>query len=115
MNETDMSLWLVIFISILATYMWRFLGIVIASHMHPDGALSRWFACVAYAVLAGLVARMIILPEGALADAPLIDKLIALGIGFVVFFLVKRNTSAGTAAAFLSFAAITLWRYMLQA
>ncbi|MBT4888743.1 MAG: AzlD domain-containing protein [Rhodospirillales bacterium] len=115
MTDYDLHLWLIILVSIISTYIWRLLGIVIASHLHPESALSRWFACVAYAVLAGLISRMIIMPVGALGEVLLLDKLVALGIGFGVFFLVKRNTSAGTAAAFLSFMAISLWRYMMHA
>ena len=104
------NLWMVVGVAFLATYVWRALGMVIASRLHPDSPLSRWFACVAYAVLAGLIARMIIIPEGALADAPLPDKLIALTCGFAAFFLSKRSTTWATAAAFFVFAVIALWR-----
>lgn len=110
MSATASHLWLIVGVSVLATYVWRALGMLIASHLHPDSALSRWFACVAYAVLAGLIARMIVIPEGALADAPLADKLTALACGFAVFFLSKRSTTWATAAAFVVFAGIALWR-----
>jgi branched-subunit amino acid transport protein len=111
MMDSTFDLWLIIAISFLATYVWRFLGIVIANHLHPDSALSRWFACVAYAVLAGIIARMIVVQEGALAEAPVIDKLLGIAIGLAIFFMAKRNTSAGTAAAFLAFMSISLWRF----
>ncbi len=111
MMDIDLHLWLIIAVSIASTYIWRLLGIVIASHLHPDSALSRWFACVAYAVLAGIIARMIIVQQGALAEAPRLDKVLALGVGFLIFFIFKRNTSAGTAAAFLTFMGIALWRF----
>lgn len=104
------SLWMVVGVSFLATYVWRASGMLIASRLHPDSPLSRWFACVAYAVLAGLIARMIVIPEGALADAPLPDKLIALACGFAAFFLSKRSTTWSTVTAFVVFAAIALWR-----
>lgn len=104
------NLWTVVGVAFLATYVWRALGMVIASRLHPDSPLSRWFACVAYAVLAGLIARMIIIPEGALADAPLPDKLIALACGFAAFFLSRRSTTWATATAFAVFAGIALWR-----
>ena len=115
MIDNDFHLWLIILVSVVSTYIWRLLGIVIASHLHPDSGLSRWFACVAYAVLAGLISRMIILPVGALGEVPLLDKLVALAIGFGVFFWLKRNTSAGTAAAFFAFMAISLWRFIIHA
>jgi branched-subunit amino acid transport protein len=115
MTDSELHIWLIVLVSVVSTYIWRLLGIVIASHLHPESALSRWFACVAYAVLAGLISRMVILSEGALGEVPLVDKLIALGIGFAVFFAFKRNTSIGTATAFLSFMAISLWRYFVSA
>jgi len=104
------SLWLIVGVSIVATYVWRAAGMLIASRLHPDSPLSRWFACVAYAVLAGLIARMIVIPEGALADVPLVDKLAALVVGFAVFFLSKRSTPLATGAAFVAFAVIALLR-----
>lgn len=102
------ALWMIVGASIMATYVWRAAGMVIASRLHPDSPLSRWFACVAYAVLAGLIARMIIVPEGALADAPLLHKLVALAVGLVVFFVSKRSTPLATGAAFLVFAVMSL-------
>jgi len=107
---STLELWLIVGVAFLSTYVWRAAGMLIASRLHPDSAISRWFACVAYAVLAGLIARMIIIPEGALADAPLADKLIALACGFAMFFLSKRNTTWATVTAFFVFAGIALWR-----
>ncbi len=110
MSTAYAHLWLIVGVSVLATYVWRAAGMMIASRLHPDSPLSRWFACVAYAVLAGLIARMIVIPEGALADAPLPDKLIAIACGFAVFFLGRRSTPLATLAAFSVFAAISLLR-----
>lgn len=107
---TATSLWMIVGVSVVATYVWRAAGMLIASRLHPDSPLSRWFACVAYAVLAGLIARMIVIPEGALAEAPLLDKLTGLGVGLVVFFMTKRSTPWATGAAFVTFAVMALWR-----
>jgi branched-subunit amino acid transport protein len=104
------NIWVIVAVSVAATYVWRALGMIIASRLHPDSALSRWFACVAYAVLAGFIARMLILPEGSLAEVPLLDKLFPLACGLGIFFMVGRKVEAGTAAAFLTFVAIALWR-----
>lgn len=110
MSTATANLWMIVGVSVLATYVWRAAGMLIASRLHPDSALSRWFACVAYAVLAGLIARMIVIPEGALADAPLPDKLIALACGFTAFFVTRRSTTWATAVAFFVFMAIALYR-----
>lgn len=101
---------LILVLSIVATEVWRWLGVAIASRLSPESALAGWFRCVAYAVLAGLIARMILLPEGVLAEPPLVDKLVALGCGFAAFFLARRNLVVGTGTAFAVFVAIALWR-----
>ncbi len=104
------NIWFVVAASVAATYFWRGLGMMVARRLHPDSALSRWFACVAYAVLAGFIARMLTLPEGSLAEVPLFDKLVPLVCGFAVFFFFGRKVEAGTVAAFLTFVVIALWR-----
>jgi len=104
------NLWLVIAASVLGTYMWRAGGMLIASRLHADSPLSRWFTCVAYAVLAGFIARMLVVAEGSLAEVGLMDKLLPLLAGFVVLMVTKRNVEAGTAAAFAVFVTIALWR-----
>ena len=104
------SIWLIIAASVAGTYFWRASGMIIASRLNADSPLSRWFTCVAYAVLAGFIARMLIVSDGSLAEVALMDKLAPIAIGFTVLFLSKRNVEAGTAAAFVAFVAIALWR-----
>ena len=56
---TDVSfiggLWGLLILVSLSTYIWRASGVVIAARINPDGALSQWFNCVAYGMLAGLI------------------------------------------------------------
>ncbi len=73
-----------------ATYAFRGLGVAFAGRLRTD---SPWFdlaSCVAYALLAGLLARMILFPQGALAEAPLIARCVAVGAALLVFALVRR-------------------------
>jgi len=104
--------WSVVAVSILATYVWRAAGILVASRIRPESTLARWFTAVAYAVLAGLIVRMLVLPEGALGATPLPDKLAGLAIGIVAYFVGGRSIPVGTGAAFLGFAAIAVARSM---
>ena len=48
--------WLLLFMAIAATYLWRGLGTAIAAHIDPESALFQWIACVAYGLLAALQA-----------------------------------------------------------
>ena len=80
------------------TFLWRALGAILASKIDTDGAMFRWITCVSYATVAGLISRMAILPTGDLADSPLFLRIGAIVIGFVVFFLAKRNLLLGAAS-----------------
>lgn len=103
-------IWAAVAASAVGTYIWRAFGVAAAKHIRDDGAPARWIACVAYAILAGLIARMIVLPIGVLTEAPLIDRLGALALGFAVFFALKRNLVVGVLAALAAFIAVTTYR-----
>lgn len=89
MNET--TVWLLIAGACLVTYMWRGIGVALGGGMRLEGPLFRWVSAVAYAMLAGLIARMIVLPLGALEHTPLAERLLAAGIALAVFLLSRRN------------------------
>jgi branched-subunit amino acid transport protein len=90
------GLWGLLILVSLSTYLWRAGGVLIASRIDPKGNLAQWFTCVAYGMLAGLISRIMLMPIGILAETPLIDRLAALSIGFVVFFALKRRLLPGT-------------------
>jgi branched-subunit amino acid transport protein len=87
------------------TYFWRALGVVLSGRIRTDGALFQWIGCVAYAMIAGLAVRILVLPTGALAAAPLADRLGACALAYAAYMLTRRNLFAGVGTGF---AAITL-------
>jgi len=101
MSETvlsDATFWwpmLVIVVGAAATYIWRALGVSLSGRIDPEGALFQWAACIAYALLASLVARMILLPTGPLAQTPMIDRLVATTLALAVFFVSRRTMLLG--------------------
>ncbi len=112
MSNLDLvgGLWGLLILVSLATYIWRASGVLISSRIDPTGALSQWFTCVAYGMLAGLISRIMLMPIGILAETPLTDRLAALAIGFVVFFAFKRNMLPGTLSATAVFLLLTTLR-----
>ncbi|WP_085906753.1 AzlD domain-containing protein [Kiloniella majae] len=80
------------------TYFWRGLGVAVSGRMDKDSAVFRWVTCVAYALLAGLIARMILLPIGPLAELGLEQRAGATIISLAVFFLTRKNLLAGVTA-----------------
>lgn len=103
----DPRLWIVLLIATAVTYVWRGSAVAIAKQISPTGAASQWFSCVAYAMLAGLIARIIVIPIGVLAETLLFDRLIATAAALIFFFLFRRNVLTGTVVGVAVFIALT--------
>ena len=80
-----------------ATYASRGLGVALSGRIDPESPLFAWIGLVTYALLAGLVARMILLPIGPLQEVSLFARLLAAGIAAGLFFLTRRNLLIGVA------------------
>lgn len=89
------TLWIIVIGSILSTFIWRFLGAVVVRKISAQGDLFEWVTCVSYAMVAGLVFRMIILPQSELATLSLGVRILAVVLAFVAYFLFRRNLLAG--------------------
>ena len=81
-----------------ATYLWRGLGVALSGRLTVDHPVFKWVSCVAYAMLAGLIARLILLPGGALADTASPDRIAAAVIALAIFYLTRRNLGLGVLA-----------------
>lgn len=92
------NLWLVVLLCGAATFFWRALGVVFAERIDPSGDLFEWVSCVSYAMVAGLVCRMIIFPGNDLADIQLWIRATALAAGFGVYFLFRGSLILGVAS-----------------
>ncbi len=106
----ELYLWLLLVMAIAATYFWRGLGALLSARIDPQGAVFQWVSCVSYAMLAGLIARMTVLPLGGLAETALFDRLAAMGLGFAVFYLTRQKILLGVAAGAGTFMALTALR-----
>lgn len=98
MGEATLWPWAVILVGAGATYVWRGLGVAISHRVGASGPVFEWFACVAFALLAGLISRMILMPSGGLADTPLDARLGSAAIAVVVFYLFRKSILAGLLA-----------------
>ena len=86
----------------LGTYLWRGLGVLVSGKVRTDSEFFVWAGCVAYALIAGLAVRIVLLPTGTLADTPLPERLAACAIALVVYFVFRRNLFVGIAAGFVA-------------
>lgn len=92
------QVWPLLLLAAGVTYASRLLGVVLAGRVAASGPLLQWVACVAYALLAGLVARMLLLPIGPLAATTWPDRVAGVAAALVVFFLTRRNVLLGVLA-----------------
>jgi len=62
-----------------------------AARIKSDSPVFQWVTFVSYAMLGGLIARMVILPIGPLMETPLLFRVLAFVIGVGVFFGVGKR------------------------
>ena len=93
-----MDLWILLAGCGAATYLWRGPGVLISAGIGARGEAFTWVSCIAYAIIAGLVSRMLLMPTGALAETTLVERALGAAAGALVYFrLTKRNLFAGIA------------------
>jgi len=93
------------------TYLWRALGVALAGRLDPEGELFSWMGCVALAMIAGLVSRMLIDPVGVMATTSLPERLGATACALVTYFvLTRRNLLAGVVGGCVAMVLLQLLR-----
>ena len=91
MSEMSSNIILVILVTSFATYLSRFLGVVSSEKINVTSKIFRWFNCIAYSILAALIARIVIFPAGVLEEAELWVRLIVVILSIILFFFSKKN------------------------
>lgn len=98
------DIWLLLIICTLGTYAWRALGVILAGRIEPGGDVFHWISCVAYAMIAGLVMRLVVMPTGPLAASLFWHRLAACLIGLAIYRGLRGNAfvAVGSGAASLA-------------
>jgi len=100
------DLWLLIFACGAVTYFWRALGVALSGRLQADGELFNWISCVAYAMIAALVSRIIVMPSGILAQSALPERLAACAVALAAYYAARRNLFVGVGAGVLTLIAL---------
>lgn len=82
-----------------ATDIWRWIGVFAGGRLREDGELLIWVRCVATALVAGVISKLILFPQGALADAPIWLRLAAAVFGFACFLTARQRVIVGVLSA----------------
>jgi len=98
----------VIAVGAAVTYFWRGLGVLLAGRLSSDSPWLAWVTCVAFALLAGLIARMVVLPIGPLAEAPALARLAGAAVALGLFFFVRRDLLVAVFAGAVALVGLTL-------
>ena len=87
----EISIALAIFVTAVATYISRFLGVLSSEKIKETSKIFRWFNCLAYSTLAALISRLVIFPSGALSEVDYFVRFIAIISSILIFYLTKKN------------------------
>ena len=85
------SIVIVILVTSFATYLSRFLGVVSSEKIKETSKIFKWFNCIAYSVLAALIARMVVFPAGELAESSIFIRLFVVILCVLMFLFTKKN------------------------
>ena len=102
---------LLVIVGFLPNEIWRVLGLVAVRGLDEESEIFLWARAVATAVLAGVIAKIVLFPPGALALVPLAIRLGAIACGLAGFLIVRRSVFAGVLAGE---AALILGTYAYQ-
>lgn len=81
------------------TQVWRWAGVLLAGRLSEDSELFEFVKAVATALVAGVVARLILFPDGPLADVPAVLRCAAALAGFAVYIVSRHRLILGVATA----------------
>lgn len=108
MSVAENSLLYILVAGVAANAVWRLAGLVLSSGLSEEGPVIAWVKAVSTALVAGLVARIVIFPPGALAQVSMPVRVGAFLLGIAVFYAARRHLGLGVLAASLSLIAAHL-------
>jgi branched-subunit amino acid transport protein len=97
---SDLQLAVLVLACAAVTYLWRGLGLLLSGKVRPESEVFTWVGCVAYAMVAGLMARIILLPSGPLAETLLVERLLACAAALAAYYAARKNMFVGIVAGF---------------
>lgn len=101
-DAIDASWWPFVFILLagwLPTDMWRFLGVYLAGEIRDDAEILVFVRTLATALVAGVIAKLVLYPDGALAQVPILLRISAAALGFAAFQMAGRRIIVGILVA----------------
>ena len=95
MSSSELALVLMIIGCGAGSFVWRGVGVWVADRVDVRSEWFRWVSCVAFAMIAGLVCRVVLLPVGELAQTTLVRRVVGVAIALVAYRVARRSMLAG--------------------
>ncbi len=98
LEQASGGLWpylVVILIGFLPTEIWRIAGVLAGRNLDENSEIMIWVRMVAAALVAGVVAKLLLSPSGALAVVPAWGRVGALASGIAGYWLTRRSVLGG--------------------
>ncbi|HWT61412.1 MAG TPA: AzlD domain-containing protein [Ochrobactrum sp.] len=104
MNWDSFSDWWWPFIFILLagalpTYFFRVMGVIVGGRVREDSEALVFVRCVATALVAGVIAQLILYPNGELANSPMWLRVGSAAAGFVAYLIAGKRLLVGILVA----------------
>ena len=100
---------LLVVFGFLPSEVWRLLAVALSRGLDEEAEALIWVRHVATALLAGVVAKLLLAPGGALAAVPLPWRLGALAAGLSGFLALRRSVLAGVLVGGAVLIAASAW------
>ena len=75
---------------------WRFLGALVAARIDEGSAAFRLVRCIATALIAAILARLVLYPTGLMVEVPAALRIGAMAAGFAAYWFAGRSMIVGT-------------------
>jgi hypothetical protein len=101
-SSSDAVWWPYLFIFLagtVATDMWRYLGVYLAGQVDENAEILVFVRALATALVAAVIAKLILYPDGALAASPVLLRVGAAASGFAAYLASGKRVYVGVFAA----------------
>lgn len=87
----DVTALMLVAVAIAASYVLRLSGVLVAGRVEEASPFFAWTTCVSYAIAAGLMMNLLVLPSGILSATTFLDRSVAFVATIAVFYFAKRR------------------------
>lgn len=105
--------WVMLGVAVIGTFMWRFLGVALSRYVKTDSKVFVYINSIAYAMITGLMFRIVVFPSGALANTQLFDRVFAFSLAMLICIWKPEKSIYGVMVGLAVFAGLVIHQHLL--